>query len=363
MATVVNTDGLVKQDLKPYERILAMNDQELREYQEKERTEKENVWKADAQKKESDNHDKAIKDNIVREQKALLEAHKKEAERVKSLNEKAKEKPREQRYNPVYDRAGMEREQWRQQQQQKQHQQPRAPRHHDRQGEDGMTRELNTVKQNMCKKEATQRLDKMTPEQRDTLKKSFERDMEKVGDNRKLTDAGLHHKLSEKIMDDRGVPRPDHTDLAGIAAGLSKDGGSSITSTDVMLKHERERYVQPDKSQAREKGQEPRNPDHPATQPGKGPKGPDQPQPGGAPTQDPRGPDRPGPAPAHAHAHHKMPWDKNPQEAAHGHKQSKDQGQEIAQGQGKPWDRQQHADPDRSESRMAAQARAREQER
>ncbi|MDA8376534.1 MAG: hypothetical protein M0Z50_05685 [Planctomycetia bacterium] len=75
------------------------------------------------------------------------------------------------------------------------------------------------------------------------------------------------------------------------------------------------------------------------------------------------GPDRPGPAPAPAHAHHghHMPWDKNPHEqhGGHGHHLSKESGQELAQG--KPW--QNRADPDQAESRMAQQAREREQER
>ena len=352
-----------------------MNDKELREFQERERVEKErtdkaqqqtkaaqekeNVWKADAQKKEADNHDKAIKDNVVKEQKALKEAHDKEAQRVKSLNEKAKEKPREQRYNPVFDRAGLERAAWQQQQQRKQQQQrqPREPRHYDRAGEDGMTRELNSVKQVMCKKEATQRLEKMTPEQRDTLKKSFEADMAKVGDHRKLTDAGLHHKLSEKIMDDRGVPRPDWTDLQGIAAGMSRDGGRQVYADDIMRKHERERYIQPEKAQTQEKGKEPRNPDHPAY--GKGPKGPDKPHDGPTPdhVRDPQGTDKPGPTPAHA-----KPWhEKHGGHPDHASTILKDKAHAISEGE-KPWNRPQHADPDRAEARMAQQSRARERE-
>lgn len=358
-----------------------MNAQELKDFQEKERqekertdkaeqqtkaaTDKENVWKADAQKSVAENQDKAIKDNIAKEQKALLEAHQKEEQRVKSLNDSAKEKPKEQHYNPVFDRAGMELEAWKQQQQQKQQQQkqPRQPHHYDRQSEDGMTRELNTVKQIMCKDEATRRLEKMTPEQRDTLKKSFEADMAKVGDNRKLTDAGLHHHLSEKIMDDKGVPRPDHTDLVGIAQG-QRGMGRDVTATDIMRKHEMERYIQPEKALAQEKGKEPPLKDD---KPKDGPKGPDKPS--GPDKGSPEGvraagnPDHPGPAPAHAHhghGHH-MPWDKNPHEqhGGHGHHLSRESGQELAQG--KPWENR--ADPDRSESRMAAQAREREQER
>lgn len=356
-----------------------MNDQELRDFQEKERgekerttqkeqqdkaaTDKENVWKADAQKSVAENQDKAIKDNIAKEQKALLEAHQKEEQRVKSLNDSAKEKPKEQHYNPVFDRAEMERQQYAQAHPKQQQQQPRQPHHQNREGQNGMTRELNTVKQILCKDEATKRLEKMTPEQRDTLKKSFESDMAKTGDHRKLTDAGLHHKLSEKIMDDRGVPRPDHTDLVGIAQG-QRGMGRDVTATDIMRKHEMERYIQPEKALAQEKGKEPRNPDNHNPAHGKEPKGPDQPNPGGAPVRADRdGPDKPGPAPAHAHAHHghHMPWDKNPHEqhGGHGHHLSRESGQELAQG--KPWENR--ADPDRSESRMAAQAREREQER
>ena len=74
------------------------------------------------------------------------------------------------------------------------------------------------------------------------------------------------------------------------------------------------------------------------------------------------GPDRPGPAPAPAHAHHghgHMPWDKNPHQAKAG--LSKDVGQDLGHGQGKPWEHR--ADPDQAESRMAQQAREKEQER
>ncbi|MBU2857868.1 hypothetical protein HF289_13645 [Acidithiobacillus ferrooxidans] len=75
-----------------------------------------------------------------------------------------------------------------------------------------------------------------------------------------------------------------------------------------------------------------------------------------------RGPDKPGPAPAHAHAHHHghMPWNKDQHQAKAG--LSKEHGQDLAQGQGKPWEHR-NADPDRAESRLAEQAREREQER
>lgn len=340
-----------------------MDNKELKEFQDKERlekertekaeqekkaaTEKENVWKAEAQKKEFENHDKAIKDNILKEQLALKAAHEKEAERVKKLNESAKEKPQEKHYNPVFDRAGIEREQWRrqqrEQQQQKQQQQqkaPRQPHHHDRQGEDWQTRELNTIKQIMCKKEATRRLDGMTPEQRDALKDKFESEMAMTGDNRKLTDHGLHQKLSEKIMDDKGVPRQDAIDLIGIAAGMSR-GNRRVYQDDVLRAQEARWYKPAEKTPA--SGKEMPKSDHDS--PKDGPQGPDK-----------GGPDRPGPAPAHGQGH--MPWDKERQAKAG---LSKDAWQDLGHGQGKPW--QQRADPDREESRMAAQARDREQER
>lgn len=75
---------------------------------------------------------------------------------------------------------------------------------------------------------------------------------------------------------------------------------------------------------------------------------------------DRNGPDKPGPAPAHHGLH--MPWDKNPgqEKGGHGHHLSKESGQELQQG--KPWERQQHADPDRAEARMTEQSRAKERE-
>lgn len=69
------------------------------------------------------------------------------------------------------------------------------------------------------------------------------------------------------------------------------------------------------------------------------------------------GPDRPGPAPAHAHAG--KPWhEKHGGHPDHLGTIMKDKVHGAVE---KPWNRQ-HADPDRSESRMAAQSRQRERE-
>ena len=73
------------------------------------------------------------------------------------------------------------------------------------------------------------------------------------------------------------------------------------------------------------------------------------------------GPDRPGPAPTHAHVASK-PWhEKHGGHPDHLSTILTDKAHAAVEGE-KPWNRQ-HADPDRAEARMAAQARAREQER
>lgn len=73
------------------------------------------------------------------------------------------------------------------------------------------------------------------------------------------------------------------------------------------------------------------------------------------------GPDRPGPAPAPAHAHAHEPWhNKHGGHPDHASTILKDKAHAAMEGE-KPWQRQ-HADPDRAESRMAEQAREKERE-
>jgi len=78
------------------------------------------------------------------------------------------------------------------------------------------------------------------------------------------------------------------------------------------------------------------------------------------------GPNRPGPAPAPAHAHHghAKPWhEKHGGHPDHASTILKDKAHALGQGHDeKPWKHQSQADPDRAESKMAAQAREREQE-